>query len=179
MAAVSSEYTIEKANLTEAEDISRLVNSVYRGESSKIGWTTEADLLGGQRTDSEEIQELILQHTILCLKQKNAPGKILACVLLERKDTFAYLGMLSVSAELQGQNIGKNLIAAAEKWTLTHWNLNQIKITVIAQRPELIAWYERRGFVPTGEQEPFPMDQPRFGLPRRNDLYFIIMKKNF
>lgn len=175
------EFEIVKAELKDAIEISALVNSVYRGENSKKGWTTEADLLGGQRTDVEEILNLIQTEVILCLRStsNSTNGKILASVLLEKKDNYAYLGMLSVDAESQSQQLGRKLIFAAEAWVLSKWNLNLIKITVIAQRPELIQWYERRGFIKTGELENFPMNNPRFGIPRRDDLFFVVLQKRF
>ena len=50
-------------------------------------------------------------------------------------------------------------------------------MTVIAQRAELIAWYERRGYARTGEARPFPYGDPRFGEPRRDDLSFLVLEK--
>ena len=52
-----------------------------------------------------------------------------------------------------------------------------MEMTVIANRGELIAWYERRGYVLTGERRPFPLDDPRFGLPKTRDLAFVVLEK--
>jgi len=50
-------------------------------------------------------------------------------------------------------------------------------MTVIRQRPELIAWYERRGYRLTGERRSFPYGDERFGQPNRDDLEFVVLEK--
>ncbi len=154
--------------------LSELINSAYRGDNSRKGWTTEADLLDGIRTDEDSLRSMLHNPAATILKYEQI-GHLLGCVYLEKKEDELYLGMLTVSPEAQAGGIGKQLMAAAEE-VARNWNCRTLKMTVISQRHELIAFYERRGFKTTGEVEPFPMDDPRFGLPKRS-LEFIVMKK--
>lgn len=161
----------KQAQLSDAQRISDLVNSAYRGDSSKKGWTTEADLLGGQRTDPEKIQEMIDSPTSRIELALNEKQEILGCVYLNQDSDSLYLGMLTVNPNLQAQGIGKLLLTHAEE-VAKGLNLSQIKMTVISVRSELIAFYERRGYVNTGKTEPFPENDPRFGLPKTKGLIF-------
>jgi ribosomal protein S18 acetylase RimI-like enzyme len=168
--------TFRKAALSDVTAINALVNSVYRGDSSKQGWTTEADLLGGQRCDPDEIAEIINdkdQLILLCLQD----DRLVGTVNLHRKNDKAYLGMLAVRSDLQAAGIGKQLVAKAEKYVVEQWDLHKIEMTVIKQRPELISWYNRRGYLATGETRPFPYDDPRFGVPKIKDLEFVVLEK--
>lgn len=157
-----------------------LVNSAYRGDTSKVGWTTEADLLGGQRIDAERVQEILAnsEMQVLVWPRASDPSEGLdACVLLERTGTRAYLGMLTVRPGLQNQGWGREMLETAEQWVATHWNSLAVEMTVISVRQELIQWYERRGYRKTGERRPFPMSDLRFGLPKVEHLEFIVMEK--
>lgn len=166
--------TIVPATEQDVPALSQLVNRSYRGDSSRKGWTTEADLLGGIRTDEDGLRTMLQNPAATILKYEDA-GLLLGCVYVEEKGDELYLGMLTVSPEAQAGGIGKQLMAAAEQ--IAHkGHCRAIKMTVISQRHELIAYYERRGFRHTGETEPFPMDDPRFGLPKV-PLSFIVMKK--
>ncbi len=184
--------TIRPGHPAEAAALSALVNSAYRGESSKAGWTTEADLLGGQRTDPEGLAAILRLRTDangaagqtnataddqVILVHTDAAG-LACCVHLQRlSDHRAYLGMLTVRPVGQAQGLGRALLAAAEQWASREWGTRDMQMTVIAQRAELIAWYERRGYARTGEIRPFPYDDARFGLPKRADLYFEVLAK--
>lgn len=165
------------ATLADIPDIVALVNSAYRGDPSRRGWTSEADLLGGQRTDPEAIAELITAAGHAILLQHDGSG-LAACVLLEeRPGRVCYLGMLTVRPELQGSGVGRRLLAAAEAYAGVRYVASAIEMTVIDVRQELIAWYERRGYVQTGETRPFPYGDERFGLPKRGDLQFAVMRR--
>ena len=166
---------ISKAELKDAPELSILINSAYRGESSKKGWTTEADLLGGVRTDAEDITALITKPFCTLLKYGNAAEKIIGCVRLEKHGNKFYLGMLTVDPLLQGGGIGKKLMKAAEAEAKKQ-NCDRIYMTVISDRVELIAWYERHGYKNTGEKKPFPAGDPRFGLPKKY-LEFVVLEK--
>ena len=161
----------------DAESLSRLVNSAYRGEASKRGWTTEAGLLGGQRTDPDTLRSLISvnSNAILLMHQD---ADLIGCVLLQQKTQSAYLGMLTVLPDLQAGGIGRRLLAAAEDWVFENWLFRLIEMTVIRQRSELIVWYERRGYVNTHRTEPFPYGDEKFGLPKRPDLEFVVLEKH-
>jgi ribosomal protein S18 acetylase RimI-like enzyme len=169
------ELSIHQAGPADVNEIVSLVQSVYRGESSRQGWTTEADLLDGQRTDPAMIQELMDEPgSVFLLARQN--GKLMASVLLQRKADHAYLGMLSVAVLAQNLKLGRRMMDESALYIKKNWRLNEIRITVIGVRRELIGWYERRGFKATGNVFDFPAD-PRFGIPKVPRLDFIEMAK--
>jgi ribosomal protein S18 acetylase RimI-like enzyme len=170
-----SQLTFRCARSEEAEALARLVNSAYRGESSRAGWTTETDLLGGQRTDAQEIRELIqAAHSVLLLCLRDT--EIVGSVSLQKTGDAAYLGMLVIRPDLQGRNIGKHLIQAAEDFVQQEWGVHKMEMTVLTLRTELMAFYERRGYRRTGIVKPFPTDV-RFGIPRVEGLQFEVLEK--
>jgi ribosomal protein S18 acetylase RimI-like enzyme len=164
---------IKKATIKDVEALNKLVNSAYRGESSKKGWTFEADLLGGIRITEEELTETIQKTDTIILKYTDNQN-IIACMMLVEKTDKLYLGMLTVSPELQGGGIGKQLLRQAEI-IAKEKGLPKIGMTVISARQELIDWYARHGYADTGEREPFILDY-HFGDPKQ-DLEFIVMEK--
>ena len=166
---------ITKATINDIPALNILVNSAYRGESSKKGWTTEEHLLGGIRTDEEGLQQTFDNKDITVLKYTDN-DKIVGTVSLEKQGNKLYLGMLTVSPELQGGGVGKQLLKAAEIFA-NEENIPKIVMTVISVRSELIAWYKRHGYVRTGETKPFPMDDPNFGKPKQF-LEFIVLEKS-
>ncbi|WP_426485709.1 GNAT family N-acetyltransferase [Flavobacterium sp. 2] len=145
---------ITKSTLQDIPALTTLINSAYRGETSKKGWTTEAHLLEGKRTDEQEMTEIFQnpKNTILKFTEND---KIIGSVLLVEKGRQLYLGMLTVSPELQNSGIGKKLLAEAENHAKS-LGLSSIIMTVISVREELIAWYKRHGYLDTGEREAFP-----------------------
>lgn len=154
-----------------------LVTSAYRGDAARLGWTHEADLLDGQRTDVEALSEIIADPSKVILMAHHG-GVLIGCVMLSRQDDgSAYLGMLSVDPVRQASGLGRLLLAAAEAEAAERYGADRIEMTVIRQRPELIAWYERRGYALTGATADFPMDDERFGLPKRRDLEFVVLSK--
>ena len=162
------------ATLEDAKALEALVNSAYRGETSKQGWTTEADLLDGTRVDSGLIAEQINKSNNTILKYV-VDDKILACVELTQEGETIYLGMLTVSPTLQGKGIGKEMLRAAEVEALKQ-NCHTIFMTVISARKELIDWYVRHGFANTGKRKPFHFEDPRFGQPKQA-LEFVVLEK--
>jgi predicted N-acetyltransferase YhbS len=171
---MSVKFTITKATIDDIESLVALVNGAYRGESSKQGWTTEADLLDGQRTDIDSLKEIMLQKENTILKCVDEDGTIIGSVLLETRTHYLYLGMLTVRPDLQAKGIGRKLIEASEAFAKEN-GISKIIMTVISVRHELIAWYERNGFVTTGETKLFPRDV-KFGI-QKQALEFIVMKK--
>jgi ribosomal protein S18 acetylase RimI-like enzyme len=151
-----------------------LINSAYRGEGSKKGWTTEADLLGGIRTDEKSLSDMMNKPAAVILVCRSEANVITGCVYLQKQDNKLYLGMLTVSPELQAAGIGRQLLAAAEAHA-KNTACSAITMTVISVRHELVAWYERHGYHKTGETKPFPTD-PAFGIPKQ-PLEFVVMDK--
>jgi len=142
------------ATKQDAENIAQLVNSAYRGESSRAGWTTEADLLSGSRIDTEGIIKILdAENSVILLCLQN--DALIGCVHLEKVNDAAYLGMFVVKPILQGSGIGKKFMQQAETVTQTLWGVKKIWMYVISMRSELIAYYERRGYVRTGRFTPF------------------------
>ena len=152
-----------------------LVESAYRGDSSRLGWTTEADLLDGQRTDHDGLRATIDKDgSLIVLAERD--GELLGCANLERQGDAAYFGMFAVRPGLQGKGIGDAILRECER-IARDWRLRCVRMTVIWTRTELIAFYRRRGYVATGERAPFPYGDERFGLPKRQDLWFEVYTK--
>jgi ribosomal protein S18 acetylase RimI-like enzyme len=165
---------ITKTTLQDIPALTILINSAYRGETSKKGWTTEANILEGKRTNEEELTETILntRNTILKYTENN---QIIGSVLLVEKEHQLYLGMLTVSPELQNSGIGKKMLAEAENHAKS-LGLSNIIMTVISVREELIAWYKRHGYVDTGEREAFP--ESDIYIPISDEpLEFVFLEK--
>jgi ribosomal protein S18 acetylase RimI-like enzyme len=163
----------------EIEDVVALVNSAYRGESSRAGWTTEADFLGGQRTDAATLRaELAEVPGAVMLVMRDAPGgPLLACVRLEPEDDGSWhLGMVTVDPRLQNRKLGRTLLEAAERFVAER-GAHAMRMHVIGIREPLIAWYERRGYRRTGATKAFPYGDPRFGEPRGDDLTLLELEK--
>jgi ribosomal protein S18 acetylase RimI-like enzyme len=156
-----------------------LVESAYRGELSRAGWTTEADLLDGQRTDVEAVRGIAESPSSLLLLARRDDGELVACCQLERRDgDICYFGMFAVRPGSQGGGLGRAVLAEAERRAREDWAARTMEMTVIAQRRDLIAWYVRHGYAETTETVPFPYGNPRFGLPKRDDLYFVVLRKS-
>ncbi len=168
-----TEVPLPTATEQDISALDRLVNSAYRGESSRKGWTTEADLLDGIRTSEASLRTMLQNPNAMILKYEEA-GHLLGCVYLEMKGNDLYLGMLTVSPDIQAKGIGKQLLMAAEQ-IAQHRKCRALTMTVITVRHELIAWYERRGYRKTGQIEPFP-DDSRFGI-QKQPLEFMVLKK--
>ena len=158
-----------------------LVTSAYRGDASRVGWTTEADLLDGNRIDPDVLRGDIVRPGSRVLLAERARGdsarELLGCAHVSIEDGAGYFGMFSIRPELQGAGIGKQLLAEAERMAREEWKLPAMRMTVIDVRDELIAYYVRRGYRRTGVKKPFPATDPRFGIPKRDDLRFEVLEK--
>ena len=170
-----SNHSISIATVTDIPAIEALLNSAYRGESSKQGWTTEANIIAGERrTDAANLQQVMQQTGSIFLKCTNEEGLFAGCVNLQQLGSKLYLGMFSVAPNMQGGGLGKKLLAAAEEYA-HKIKCTAIYMSVISVRTELIDWYKRHGYTETGERKAFPED----GLTGTHlqPLEFLILEK--
>ena len=168
--------TYRTASAGDVQAIVALVQSAYRGEASRAGWTTEADLLDGQRTDADEVAALIgapASRILLC----EQGGALLATAHLEQHGATCHFGMFAVRPDRQGSGLGQAMLVEAERIARDEWGCREMQMTVITLRTELIAWYERRGYRRTGVFRSFPYGDARFGLPKRDDLHMELLRK--
>ncbi|MEU8967905.1 GNAT family N-acetyltransferase [Streptomyces monashensis] len=168
--------TFRDATDADVDALVRLIESAYRGDASRAGWTTEADILEGQRTDPEGVLDVIKSPDSRLLAVER-DGRIVACCQLEHRGEHAYFGMFAVSPTMQGAGLGKVVMAEAERQAREAWGVREMHMTVISVRDDLIAWYERRGYRRTGQMSPFPYGDERFGIPQRADLQFELLVK--
>lgn len=168
-----------RAGAGDVAEVVALVESAYRGEASRAGWTTEADLLAGRRTDAASVAALVAQPGSVVLVATAPPpgardgGGIAGCCHLRREGAGAYFGMFAVDPSRQGHGIGRSLLAEASRVAAGEWSSRLMRMTVLRQRDDLIAWYRRLGFEPTGRSEPWPYGDETFGVPLRDDLEFV------
>jgi GNAT superfamily N-acetyltransferase len=175
----SVQLTFRDATADDATEILQLVRGAYRGEDSRAGWTTEADLLADERIDLEQVAEKITTAGSLVLTAQGETGATIACCELVHRDAqLAYFGMFAVRPDLQAAGVGRQVLAEAERQATQRWHCLRMEMTVIAQRDELIAWYARRGYRQTDERRPFPYDQLVNGPALRDDLYFAVLVKD-
>lgn len=170
------ELIFSRAEPADAEQLAALINSAYRGESSRQGWTTEADLLGGRRTDAADILDLIAgaeSMILLCRRE----GDLLGSVHLQKVDQQVQIGMLAVAPAMQGLGIGKRLLAAAEAEAKQAWLVKHVVMAVIPCRTELMAFYERRGYQRTGTIKAFPVN-PALWQPKVTGLSLELLEKH-
>lgn len=172
-----NELTFRRAGEADIDAIVTLVEGSYRGDASRAGWTTEADLLDGMRIDAARVRDdLERDGSLVLLGERDS--QMLSCANICVEDGAGYFGMFSVLPGLQGGGIGKQMLAEAERIARDDWQLPVMRMTVIDVRDELIAFYERRGYHRTGIHKPFPYGDARFGIPRRGDLRFEILEKS-
>lgn len=166
---------VRNGTRSDVPDIVRLLNSAYRGESSRLGWTTEADLIGGNvRTNEEDVSSVMNKPGSVFLLLISPDHRVVGCVNLQRLDDWVYLGMFAVDPASQGGGLGRKLMHEAETWTLSNGR-SILKMWVISVRSELIGWYKRMGFRDTGERKEFKED----GLsgPHLRPLEFMVLEK--
>ena len=155
-----------------------LIERAYRGEPARAGWTHEADLLRGPRTDVATLAAIIASPDSVMLIAVESEGgdkdggTIVACVQVSDKGGIGYLGQLAVEPKRQTGGLGRMMIAAAEDHA-RRLGATRMEMTVIGDRTELIAYYTRRGYTATGEVRSFPWEMPASGIP----LHLIVMER--
>ncbi len=170
------ELRFRSASVADIDALVPLVTSAYRGEVSRQGWTTEADILDGNRIDADVLRgDIERPRSRVLIAERH--DLMLGCAHVCEDAGVGYFGMFAVRPDLQNAGVGRAVLAEAERVARDEWQLPAMRMTVIDLREELIAWYERRGYARTGVKKPFPATDPRFGLPRRNDLRFEILEK--
>jgi GNAT superfamily N-acetyltransferase len=194
---MQSALAFRDATESDVPAVMSLVHSAYRGESSRRGWTTEADLLDGNRIDADTLLSTVSapgSHVVLAYAKGSTgpPAKVtrrdaaaaeatevlLACChLADEGGGAGYFGLFAVRPDQQAAGIGRTVLAEAERRVAAEWGCNTLRMLVIRQRADLIGWYLRRGYAMTGRKEPFPYDDERFGLPRSRDLEFVELSK--
>lgn len=173
------EITFRLAVADDAPVLSALVQRAYRGDDSRAGWTTEADLLDGDRVTTAHVEELIAGGLSAVLVALDEQEKITGCCEVQLRGAgVAYFGMFAVQPSMQSAGIGRVVLAEAEAYARRRWQATTMEMTVIAQREELIAWYERRGYTLTDETRPFPYEDVNVGTASRRDLYFRVLRKD-
>lgn len=174
---VDQPLSFRPADLAAALAVMNLVTSAYRGEASKQGWTSEADLISGQRIDLEVLSaDIHRPDSVVLLAERG--NTLVGCAHVARTDeTHAYFGMFAVRPSAQARGDGKLILAEAERFVAAEWASSIMVMTVLDARTELLAFYERRGYRRTGTYQPFPYGDTRFGLPQRNDLRLEVLVK--
>jgi ribosomal protein S18 acetylase RimI-like enzyme len=167
------------ATHADIEELVTFVNNAYRGKSAEAAWASEAKVITGQRIDSAMLADMLSKNNLTILLMRDQQhGPLAGCISLELTpgSTVGYISMLSIDPRRQAEGLGRILLSKAEG-DLQAQGATRVRITVIWLRHTLIEWYERRGYRLTGEREPFPYGDQRFGVPRRDDLYFLAMEK--
>ena len=171
------ELAFRPAEQVDAPALLSLVRRAYRGEESRAGWTTEADLLADGRIELPELLGKITGPDSLVLVVERAGDLVACCELAHRGDGLAYFGLFAVQPALQAAGIGRQVLNEAERLARERWSSVTMEMQVIGQRDELISWYERRGYTLTGDRRPFPLDELQPGEALRDDLYFAVLRK--
>lgn len=177
-----TEYQLDHATAADVPDIVRIVNGAYRGQDGVAGWTSEAGLIAGQRTDAAQVAALVAgtvagDNPVVLVMRERPSKRVVATICLDQLEPErTELGMLSVDVTLQGGGAGKRLVALTEDYLLAR-GVTRACMTVVHARAELIAWYGRQGYLPTGATVAFPYDDPSVGQPLRDDLHFVVLEK--
>lgn len=172
-----TELIIKPAQVQDADAISALVNRAYRGESSRAGWTTEADLLDGKRTTTGDVLALLNRHDAVILTGWVAETLMVTlCAEWHADEQVAHLGMIAVEPAAQNRGYGKKMILAAEQLSVERWGARASQMSVVSVRQTLIAFYQRLGYQATGELKPFPYLPEMWQAKVENMLLMTLQK---
>ncbi|HBY9387996.1 GNAT family N-acetyltransferase [Klebsiella quasipneumoniae] len=161
------------ASADDAGDIARLVNSAYR-PSKKFGWTHESDLISGDRISVEQVRSLFHENSVVLLLCDEVC--IVSCVHIKMDHSSAYIGMLATNPELQSQGLGKKILSYAEQYAIEFFKTDTFRMSVLSSRPELLAFYERRGYTLTGETNSYPLSEG-VGKPKVTNVQVLSLIK--
>jgi GNAT superfamily N-acetyltransferase len=164
------------AQIDDVQPVVNLINSAYRGEASKVGWTTEADFLDGVRTTLDEVTHLIQSKDTFFLLSFEE-NELIGCILAEIKEEKVRFGMFVIKPILQNRGLGKQLLEQAEQQVKQKWGISDFEMVVISCRKELLEYYERRGYFYSGKTLPFPLNPDLWTL-KVEHLDFKIIEKN-
>lgn len=192
---------LRQAEASDVDALEQLLNRCYRQAE---GWTNEADLVGGIRTTKDELLAVINdpKHYVFIYPKTTTgerdgkeTGELLGCIAVDIKDDVAtnqragnqkaYIGMFAVLPELQGLGVGHQILQAAETFAQRHLQSNiqasaqnpaRLTMSILSHRPELLAYYQRRGYQLNGNSMPFPVDGNN-GEPKRQDLELLELEK--
>ena len=170
---MSLKLVLEDARKNHIEEICNLVNLAYRGE---IGWTKETGLVSGNRTSAKEVQKYMEDpnaHFLVAIEN----GEVISCICIEKKENSAYIGMFAVHPRLQGKGIGKEILSQAEIYAYTKLEAKKFVMAVVSQRNELISFYERSGYIRTGNIQEYPAHLD-VGVPLVGGLTIEYLEKN-
>jgi ribosomal protein S18 acetylase RimI-like enzyme len=165
---------LKEATQSDAEQIANLVNKAYRPEPSETGWTHEAELVSGHRINTEQVASLMSKNSSVLVAYEG--NNLLGCVHIERAEPYCYIGMLATLPSLQNKGLGKRLLTAAEDFAISRYGAQGFKMSVLSSRPELLAYYERRGYRLTGATQPYPTEAG-VGQPLDADLHVLELIK--
>ncbi|GAA4885858.1 GNAT family N-acetyltransferase [Actinomycetospora straminea] len=172
---MTASLTVRVADAADVDSLLALVHSAYRGPSGRQGWTSEADLIDGPRTTRDLLAADVADPAITVLVAGDLVG--CAAVTLAEGASTASFGMFAVRPDVQAGGVGSTLLSAAEE-NARERGATAMEMCVIDRRAELIAWYERRGYVRTGETRPFPYGAEGVGEPRGDDFVFAVLEKD-
>ena len=177
MSDAATGLRIRPARPVDADVLTALIRSAYRGDDSRAGWTSEADLVEGERINTDQVRAMITSAGSLMLVGEDADRIVGCCQVRNEGAGLAYFGTFAVSPQAQGAGLGRQLMTEAEHQAITAFGATRLEMTVLAPQDKLIAYYERRGFRPTGQTRPFPAD-PTYARPLRDGLYFVVLEKS-
>jgi GNAT superfamily N-acetyltransferase len=171
---------LQRAREGDLEALAELMNAAYGGTGDTAGWTHVKDFLVGNRTSVSALRAEIQaspQAQFLLVRHPRT-GALRGSVWLEpRSANVWYLGSLTVAPREQSSGLGRRILQAAER-RMADLGATRVVIDVLNVRTSLLAWYERRGYIRTGESHPFPYEDHRYGVPQRPDLELLELAKD-
>ncbi len=165
--------TFREAKIEDIPQIVDLVNISYRSKEFK-GWTSEADIVKGDRINNAQVQELFQNDSKVFVMFKDE--ELIGCVHVHKQNDSCYIGMLTTHPNVQNMGIGKEILKLAEEHSIKNYSINCFEMSVLSVREELINFYERRGYKRTGDNEPYPVNA-NVGTPLSSEIQVLHLVK--